>query len=194
MGRKREFDFDRAIEQAMRVFWRKGYANSSLRDLLDAMGIGEGSFYHEFRSKKQLYLACLGRYNELVTQRRLAILDSEPSVRRALRKAFSAVIDEIHDPANPPGCLMANSLFADVLVDKQLQRTVTREIKAFSAYFAKRLEKGRQSGELPRNFRVRPAAQSLVTFLQGIFRVAGTLNTKKELQAQVDLLLAGLGL
>jgi len=27
------------------VFWKDGYAGTSLRDLLKVMGIGEGSFY-----------------------------------------------------------------------------------------------------------------------------------------------------
>lgn len=178
----------------MRVFWRKGYANTSLRDLLDAMKIGEGSFYNEFRGKKQLYLTCLDRYNELVTARRLAILDSETSVRKAVRKAFRAVIEEIHDPRNPPGCLMANSLFADVLVDAELRRTVTNEMKAFVAYFTKRLATAKRSGELPGDFPAGATAQSLVTFLQGIFRVAQSVASKRELEKQVETMLSALGL
>jgi TetR/AcrR family transcriptional repressor of nem operon len=194
MARKREFDYDRAIEKAMRVFWTKGYGNTSMRDLLQAMEIGEGSFYNVVRGKKELYLACLERYNELVTERRLAILESEKSVRKAVRKAFKAVIAEIHDRNNPPGCLMANSLFADVLVDADLRRTVTKEMNRFSEYFVKRLAAAKRSGELPEDFPVRPAAQSLVTFLQGMFRVAYTVNSKKELQQQVETVLAGLRL
>ena len=194
MGRLREFNYELAVERAMREFWRKGYANTSLRDLLDAMGIGEGSFYHLFRGKKQLYLVCLARYNDLVTDRRLAILESETSVHKAVRKAFKAVIDEIHDRKNPPGCLMANSLFADVLVDRQLRKTVTREMHAFIGYFATRFARAKKLGELPRDFPVRAAAQSLVTFLQGMFRVAQTVSSKRELQRQVDTMLRGLGL
>ena len=194
MARKREFEYDRAIEKAMRVFWARGYANTSMRDLLKAMEIGEGSFYNVFRGKKELYLACLERYNMLVTQRRLAILESEESVRKAVRKAFRAVVAEIHDPKNPPGCLMANSLFADVLVDKDLRRTVTKEMRAFSEYFTKRLALAKRRGELPASFLVRPAAQALVTFLQGMFRVAYAVNSKKELERQVEAMLRGLGL
>jgi TetR/AcrR family transcriptional repressor of nem operon len=40
MPRPREFNPDTAIEQAMRLFWRKGYSNTSLRDLLKVMKIG----------------------------------------------------------------------------------------------------------------------------------------------------------
>ena len=59
MGRKLEFNLDRALAGATRVFWAKGYVSASMRDLLKAMGIGESSFYHQFGSKKNLYLQCL---------------------------------------------------------------------------------------------------------------------------------------
>jgi TetR/AcrR family transcriptional repressor of nem operon len=54
MGRKLEFNYDRALERATRVFWARGYVSASMRDMLKAMGIGEGSFYHIFGSKKRL--------------------------------------------------------------------------------------------------------------------------------------------
>ena len=57
MARAVEFDYDKAIDRAMRLLWRIGYSNVSVRDLLKVMGIGEGSFYNTFKSKKRLYLA-----------------------------------------------------------------------------------------------------------------------------------------
>src|SRR6266699_128563 len=116
MARKREFNYDDAIEKATRLFWTRGYSNTSLRDLLDAMQIGEGSFYNIFRGKQELYLACLDYYNRVVTRRRVETFNSEKSIRKAIRKFFDIVIDETFDESSPPACLMANSLFADVLV------------------------------------------------------------------------------
>ena len=40
MARALEFDYGKAIDQATRIFWKKGYAGTSLRDLLMGMGIG----------------------------------------------------------------------------------------------------------------------------------------------------------
>jgi TetR/AcrR family transcriptional regulator, transcriptional repressor for nem operon len=59
-----------------------------MRDLLKAMGIGEGSFYHLFGGKNRLYLECLRHYNDTVTRRRLALLEAEPSVRKGIRNFF----------------------------------------------------------------------------------------------------------
>src|SRR4029453_10644992 len=44
--RTKEFEPGEALDAAMQLFWCKGYAATSLRDLLDGMGIGYGSFYN----------------------------------------------------------------------------------------------------------------------------------------------------
>jgi TetR/AcrR family transcriptional regulator, transcriptional repressor for nem operon len=65
--RTKEFETGDALDAAMQLFWRKGYAATSLRDLLDGMGIGYGSFYNAFGDKHALFLASLDRFRELRT-------------------------------------------------------------------------------------------------------------------------------
>src|SRR5271169_6702858 len=110
MGRRRAFDYDQAIDRATRLFWAKSYTNTSLRDLLEVMQIGEGSFYNSVKSKKHLYLECLRHYNDTVTRRRWEALIAEPSVAQGVRAYFTAVLDDLDDPTVPNICLMAASL------------------------------------------------------------------------------------
>ena len=85
MSGKRQFDYDEAMTAATRLFWAKGYSNTSLRGLLGAMKIGEGSFYNTFRSKQHLYRLCLQHYHEQLTRKRWEVFAGEPSVRKAIR-------------------------------------------------------------------------------------------------------------
>ncbi|NUR84214.1 MAG: helix-turn-helix transcriptional regulator, partial [Nonomuraea sp.] len=62
MARTREFDTDAAVERAMDVFWSRGYAATSIQDLVEATGVGRGSLYAAFGSKEGLYEAALLRY------------------------------------------------------------------------------------------------------------------------------------
>src|SRR5260370_13822808 len=62
MARPREFDRDAAVQRAMSIFWRKGYAATSTDDLLRAMNIGRQSMYDTFGDKHRLYLETLERY------------------------------------------------------------------------------------------------------------------------------------
>src|ERR1700733_6957952 len=62
IGRPREFDRDAALEAAMLLFWRKGFAMTSMNDLCEAMGIRSPSLYAAFGDKEALYLQAVDHY------------------------------------------------------------------------------------------------------------------------------------
>jgi len=194
MPRHIEFDYDQAIDRATRLFWKKGYSNTSLRDLLKAMGIGEGSFYNTVRSKKRLYLECLKHYNDTVSRRRLDALLSRESVREGIRAFFKTVLDELDDPRTPRECLLAGSLSGDVLEERELKKSVLADMRAFYSAFSERLRAAKEHGELPKTFKAEVAAQVIVTYLQGLFRVIRVLQSRREVERQIETLLTGLGL
>lgn len=194
MGRQLEFDYERAIERATRVFWAKGYSAASMRDLLKAMGIGEGSFYHLFGSKNRLYLECLRHYNETVTKGRLDALEAEPSVRKGLRSFFKGLIDDLDNPKKPHICLMARSLSSDVVDETELGVSVKAGMKSFEEQIAARLERAKREGELPSTFQTEISAQIIFTFLQGYYRVVKVLKPREEMRQQIEALLIRLGL
>ncbi|MFJ9370703.1 TetR/AcrR family transcriptional regulator [Nocardia sp. NPDC101769] len=194
MGRKRAFDYDDVIERATRLFWAKGYTNTSLAELLEVMGIRESSFYHSMKSKKQLYLECLRHYNDTVTRRRWEALTAEISIRDGVRAYFRAVLEDLDDPAVPNVCLMAGSLSADVLGDDELRDYILTEMRTLETALSERLLLAARTGELPQDFPAEVAAQVVVTFLQGLFRVIRVLDDRARMERQIEALLTGLGL
>lgn len=52
----------RLVEAARRLFLEKGYASTSMRDLLTSAGANSGSAYHFFPTKQDLLLAVLETY------------------------------------------------------------------------------------------------------------------------------------
>jgi len=59
----KNFDVDRTLDKAMRLFWAHGYEATSMQDLVDGMGINRGSIYSTYGDKRQLFLAALNRYD-----------------------------------------------------------------------------------------------------------------------------------
>src|SRR4051812_16067413 len=53
---------DRLIESARYLFWERGYAGTSMADLLSHAEVNSGSFYHFFESKEALLRAVLETY------------------------------------------------------------------------------------------------------------------------------------
>jgi len=114
MARPIEFDTERALDAATRMFWEHGYSGTSLRQLLRGMGIGEGSFYNSFHGKSALFRRCLERYNATVGRRRLDALCDAPTAGEGVRALFRTVLDELDDPSTPRIFLLAGSLSGDV--------------------------------------------------------------------------------
>src|SRR6478735_11363440 len=80
-GRPRAFDLETALEQALQVFWEKGYQGTSLSDLTSAIGINRPSLYAAFGNKEALFRKALDRYVEKTV---VFVLDAihEPTARR----------------------------------------------------------------------------------------------------------------
>jgi TetR/AcrR family transcriptional regulator, transcriptional repressor for nem operon len=53
---------DRLIESARYLFWERGFAGTSMTDLLNHADVNSGSFYHFFESKEALLRAVLDSY------------------------------------------------------------------------------------------------------------------------------------
>ena len=68
MARPKEFHVDEALQSALEVSWRKGYAATSMQDLVAAMGIQKASLYATFGDKHQLYLTALRRLTGPATE------------------------------------------------------------------------------------------------------------------------------
>jgi len=57
---------DRLIESARFLFWERGYAGTSMSELLAHAEVNSGSFYHFFDSKEALLRAVLEQYVQLL--------------------------------------------------------------------------------------------------------------------------------
>jgi AcrR family transcriptional regulator len=76
MGRPKSFCREEVLEKAMPVFWKHGFADTSLQELERATGVNKSGLYTEFRDKEDLFVACLRHYLE--SQEKRGLLTKEP--------------------------------------------------------------------------------------------------------------------
>jgi AcrR family transcriptional regulator len=76
MGRPKNFSREEVLEKAMPVFWKHGFADTSLQDLERATGVNKSGLYTEFRDKEDLFVACLRHYLE--SQGKRGLLTKQP--------------------------------------------------------------------------------------------------------------------
>ena len=61
-GRPRLFDEETVLDEVTSLFWRKGYSQTSVADLVAASGVHKPSLYRVFGTKEQLFARVLRRY------------------------------------------------------------------------------------------------------------------------------------
>ena len=195
MARTLEFDYTTALERGTYLFWETGYSGTSLRDLLKRMGIGEGSFYNTLKSKKNAYLECLKHYNATVGHHRGEAFFSASNGALGVRALFRTVLDCLDDPNTPsPVCLMAGSLSREVLAEPDLRDYVQEQMSTVSEGMTARLRADKETGQLPAEFDPETVVPVIVTYLQGLWRMALISYERPQFERQIDVFLTGLGL
>jgi len=109
MSRPKQFDPDVAVDRAMDVFWRKGYAGTTPQDLVDELGIGKGSLYATFGSKRALFDRALERYRDQQADALAQIIDQPGPAKARLRAAMRFIIEANAADPDRRGCLAVNT-------------------------------------------------------------------------------------
>jgi AcrR family transcriptional regulator len=180
-GRPRAFDLDRALEQAMRVFWRKGYEGASLADLTQAMGINRPSLYAAFGDKEALFRKALDRYDtgpSAYVQEALEEKTAFAFVERLLLGAARAQTKA----GGPQGCLMVQGALASGDSATVIREELRRRRTAGEALVRRRLQQARASGDLPRDAVPADLARFVVTVIRGMAVQAASGTTRGQLQ------------
>ncbi|AIW84431.1 TetR/AcrR family transcriptional regulator [Bacillus mycoides] len=168
MARLREFDKEKALDAAMQLFWEKGYAATSLRDLTAKMEIQRPSLYAAFGDKEGLFEAALRRYTNLHAASIRTKLQKEQSVKEAIRIFFENMVEEEYKKESNKGCFCINTM-VELAPHNEKFEVLTREHQMYlSVIFQELIAKGIQSGELQSDVNAKALAQTLVTSLIGL--------------------------
>ncbi len=145
MPRKPSYDRDALIDRARDLFWRKGWAGTSLKDLEKALNLRTGSFYAAFGSKDALYEHALDRY-AADGLARLDALEAELGPLGALKAQPLRVIMAKERPAN--ACMLAKTLLELQPQDHALAQAAEKHLHAMEARFADLFRAAQSKGEI----------------------------------------------
>lgn len=168
MTRIKEFEPEQALESAMELFWCRGYEATSVRDLLDEMGIGRGSMYDTFGDKRTLFLAALDRFEETRVSQANEILGGSASAREGIRRLFETTVEGLVAYEPRRGCLLANTAVELAPHDEEVAERISRYVGRTEAAFEKALVRGRARGEIPADKDPKALARFLVNTLHGV--------------------------
>src|SRR3984957_17899877 len=157
MGRTKGFSREEVLEKAMPVFWKHGFADTTLQELEQATGVNKSGLYTEFRGKEDLFVACLRHYLE--RQGKRGLLTREPLGWKNIETFLR------HGPLNKgeqQGCFSVNSMREFAILPHEAYGVVTENRALLERLLAMNIE--------AENPRMAPSAiaEMVLSFFSGL--------------------------
>jgi TetR/AcrR family transcriptional regulator, transcriptional repressor for nem operon len=137
---------DRILEAAEAAILEKGFAGTSIDELIAAVGITKSGFFYHFKDKNQLARALLVRYVEREDElfddlfRRADELNEDPLHGFLVGlKMLSEMLADL--PQGHPGCLVASFCYQDRLFDREVRELNTAAVLGWRRRFRERLDR-----------------------------------------------------
>jgi len=189
-GPDKQFDPEIALDKAMRLFWAKGYAATSLSDLLETMEIGRKSLYDTFGNKRALYIKTLDRYSRTIVSGIYRALNNPD--RPALENVRAVMRDMAERNSKPlsPGCLLGVSMAQFRTDDAEMAGVLREHMKRVERAFYKAFVKAQAEGALKPTTNVRNLARLFMSTHQGLTLIGRVTETQEVPRGIVDGALA----
>jgi AcrR family transcriptional regulator len=108
-GRPRLFDEEAVLDQLTALFWQKGYAQTSVSDLVGASGVHKSSLYSTFGTKDELFATILRRYLEARMAAFASVIETAGPGIDGIHAFLELMREEMLTEAGQRGCLLVNT-------------------------------------------------------------------------------------
>lgn len=143
--RKPGYDRDDLIDRARDLFWRRGWAGTSLKDLEAELQMKPGSFYAAFGSKDALFELAMDKYAQDGGDRLQALTDAHGSL--GALKAYPLLVIETH-PAPARACMLAKTLLELQTHNHPLAERANQHLQAMETRFADLFQAAQNAGQI----------------------------------------------
>lgn len=189
-GRHRSFDKEKALEEAMLLFWKNGYPGTSLSDLTNVMGINKSSLYAAFSNKEALFNQAIELYlGKHGVVHAVELLKDEISLKERIRNFLLSIARMLTRSDLPKGCLICHAT-SEVAGDRLPRQTATNISvinKQTQLTLTQFFEKERISGNLTEKYSPSAMANFLLTLQFGLAVSARNGSCLEELEETVNL-------
>jgi TetR/AcrR family transcriptional regulator, copper-responsive repressor len=175
MGRPKNFSREGVLEKALPVFWKYGFADTSLQELEKATGVNKSGLYAEFADKGDLYLESLRHY--LRKRQEQELLTAKPlgwkNIERFLKLGPCSLEGQ-------KGCFSVNSMNQFAVLPPAAREIVSKNRAFLKDLIARNVEAGRPA--------MKPAvlAEMVLTFFTGITMEQHLKVSKASMNRKVD--------
>lgn len=183
---EKQFSVEDVLDKAMQTFWTRGYEATSVQDLVACTGINRGSLYATYGDKRELFLAALRHYDEIMRRAFSAELERRFTPRESIRHLFQAFVDQVAVQGQNRGCFLTNTALELAAHDADVAAIVANAQTEIEAFFSRSITKGQAAGEISPTLDPKTTAQGLLATLLGLVVLSRSRPDPTLLQTIAD--------
>lgn len=179
------------IEQSAELFNRKGYAGTSVKDIIQETGISKGGLYGHFSGgKEQIAIAAFQHAVDVVYEtigRRTHVIESSIDKLKAVVYYYR---ENIFTPPVEGGCPIQNTVVDVQENNPALKKEVVEALNDWQARIEHTLNKGIESGEIREDINKFEFAVDFIGTIEGGILMARAHDDEKYFDVMAKPLLA----
>ncbi len=193
MPRLREFGPQTALTDAMQIFWRNGYADTSMEDIVSETGVSRYGLYGTFGNKKELLVAAIRHYEQTMTELLMPELKKPDAGLEAIVAYWRTIAALAEEDGFCDGCLVVNVAAEVAPHDEDVAAEVQRIDREHTGYFANAIRNGQTIGDIPADINPDATGLMLVSLARGLALMVRAGTQPVDLYPAVEAALASIG-
>lgn len=169
MGRPKTYDRTQLADEAMQLFWERGFHATSMRDVVAATEVNPTSIYAEFGSKQGLYEAALERYDEVVVTGHFGRLEQPSSSLEDIVAVLRFFGGSPTVEGATLGCLLCNAATEQAPTAERSRALTAQYTDRLTAAFGAALDHAQTAGDLVPDADVDELARFFAVLVLGMF-------------------------
>lgn len=176
------------IKQAAELFNQKGYAGSSIADIMEATGLKKGGIYNHFKSKDELALEAFDYAYRCSSQKIWQIVRQKTNAIDRLQALVSAYLDYVDNPPIAGGCPIMNTAIESDDTHPILRDRVRGAIDEWRSLIGRIIEKGIKKGEIRPTVEPEFMATIIISTVEGAIMMSKLYDDSIHLERAVNYL------
>lgn len=177
---------DKVLDKTMQLFWKNGFFNTSIEDIIEVTGFNRAAIYRNFGGKNELFLSMLQRYQEQITDVVTSPLKDKNLGIEGIKTFFSQFITLHNHPHLSNGCFLIATASDFPSHNKKIVAFIQKFLSYLQDLFRNALKNAKKKYELKENIDINSAADFLMGNLFGFWTLRRSQASKKLLSNHIN--------
>ncbi|MGG1663653.1 TetR/AcrR family transcriptional regulator [Brevibacillus sp. NRS-1366] len=155
------------IQKSAELFNVRGYAGSSINDIMKATGLKKGGIYRNFASKDQIAAEAFDYSTAILSERLSKAVESADTAIEKMMVIFDVYKDAVNNPPVIGGCPLLNTAIESDDTHPELREQALRVMNQFLSTIQEIIQHGIESGELRSDSEVVSLSSLILSTLEG---------------------------